>query len=122
MTLLELGSAPGPGPEARTPETGSHLAGGRDRLKRLGGWDRLDDLLVVPRLRDLVLALDLGQVDVMDDSVIGADLTVSQEDVVDLLAVERFDHGVGVISAGGLNGLEVVHRGGVVARVGESGT
>src|ERR1035437_1520264 len=92
MVLLELGSAPGPGREARTPETGSHLAGGRDRLKRVGGWDRRDDLLVVPRRRDLVLALDLGQVDVVDDSVIGSDLPVAQEDVVDLLAVELLPH------------------------------
>src|SRR5664280_3523131 len=121
MVLLE-GSAPGPGREVRTPGTGSHLAGGRDRLKRVGGWDRRDDLRVVPRLRDLVLALDLGQVDVVDDSVVGADLTVAQEDVVDLLAVELLDHGVGVIRAGALDCLEVVHRGGVVARVGEGGT
>ena len=58
----------------------------------------------------------------MDDPVVGADLAVAQEDVVDLLAVQRLDDGVGVIGAGGLDGLEVVQRRGVVAGVGERGT
>ncbi len=59
----------------------------------------------------------------MDDVVVLlADLTVAQEDVVDLLALEVGHDLVGVVGAGGLDGLEVVHRRRVVRSVGEGRT
>src|SRR6266545_2374169 len=75
-------------------------------------------------IHDVYLAprLDLGEVDVVDDAVVlGPDLAVAQEEVVDLLALEVLDHVVGRVGAGGLDGLQVVHRGRVVAGVREGG-
>src|SRR5665647_3848779 len=88
MVLLELAwfdlteSAPGPGRQTRTPETGSHLAVCRDRTEGLVCRDGGEDLLVVPVLLDLTLGLDLGEIGVVKDSVVcSPHRAVAQEDL-----------------------------------------
>jgi len=109
----------------RNEATGSaHLAAGRgavgDRAERLVGRDGAQDLLVVPVGGHLGLRLHLGEVDVVHHPVVlGPDLGVAGEHVVERVVLELLDDLVGVVAAGPLHGLQVLHRGRVVAGVGE---
>src|SRR6266446_3207961 len=87
----------------------------RDRTESLLAVHLLYHLVVVPRVLGFLRRLDLHHVHVVDHHAVRADIPALGEHVVDLHFFQFCHDFVGISSPGGLDSLEVVHRGRVVS-------
>ncbi|KAG0767663.1 hypothetical protein G6F22_017623 [Rhizopus arrhizus] len=87
----------------------------RQGAVRLVSWNGVQDLQQVPLALGLRRGLHLRQVHVVDHPPIGADAAVRGVEIIDRHLLHLGRHGIGVVGADGLHGLQVMQGGRVGA-------
>jgi hypothetical protein len=90
------------------------------RAKRLIAGDRRYDLVIVPRATRLARRLHLHKIHVVHHATIFAELAVLGEEIIDRYLAHFGHHRFCFVSASGLDGAQIVARGGVDGGMGRS--
>src|SRR3984957_3867052 len=90
----------------------------RQRRKRFIRRNTTNDVIIVPRLLDVRLLLDLEEVEVMDELAVLADLFPAREEVVDGILAHPPGDGVGIIGTRRSNTSKIMRKAGVDGSLG----